>query len=302
MLKITGIVTALITPLTRDGSLCVECLQSMIRFQFERGIEGIFLMGTYGEGMIIPMSVRMKVLEKAMELAPSKVFLLPHIGSSDIEVATSLARKARDLGYEAVSSVGPIYHVPTKRGLVKYYERIAKEDVKIVIYNNKNRQNYNISPDDFETLVEEVPAIIGIKDTSYDVDQLLEYVVRFGNRYFIAGAGDNLIYYTFAINAHSHICGISNALPELPLTIYRAVRQGDHRRAIELQRMVNKIRGILRMYGVEPQEALREILMIRGINGGYPPIQMSEGLTEEQKEDLRRSIEPFLRDIEELQG
>jgi len=146
-------------------------------------------MGTYGEGILLSQKTRMEIMRKIIEYVPSKTIVLPHIASSDVEVAFSLAKYAKDLGYETVSSIGPVYHRPTLRGLIKYFDTLAKADVEIIIYNNSGRLRYNITPSMFENLVSEVPSIVGIKDSSYSIDQLLEYVIKFKNKFFIAGAG-----------------------------------------------------------------------------------------------------------------
>jgi len=296
MFMVKGVVTALITPFTSDGDLCEECLEELMRFQFEKGVNGLFISGTYGEGVITPYSTREKLLKKAIEYAPSSSVVLPHIGSSDPEIVLNLAKLAKDLGYQAVSIVGPIFHPPTKQGLIKFYSYIAaKADVPIVIYNNKNRQGYNISPDDFELLTKEVPQIIGVKDTSYEPDQVLEYVIRFGNKYFIACGGDNFVLYAFTIGSHAHICGISNAFPELAVSIHKAVLNRDFAKAIKLQYKVSQLRKMSKKYGVESSEIQRAILRLRGINAGYPPLQLTHSFTQQQLEELKNIVEQFCR-------
>jgi len=297
MFKVEGVITALITPLDKDGKLCAECLEHMIEFQYKKGIQALFLTGTYGEGIILPEKVRVDIYRYALEYSKSNMILLPHVGAADVETVLRLVKAAKDLGYKAVSVVGPIYHKPTRRGLIEFYSYIAKADVEIVVYNNKGRQGYNISPDDFEALVREVPAVVGIKDTSYDPEQLLEYVKRFGGKYFIGGAGDSLIAYNFLIGADAHICGLSNAFPELAVAIYRAVTEGDVKKAFELQYRLNKVRKIIRKFGVESPEVLREILKLRGVDAGYPPIQLAEAIDERQKEELKKLVEPILKEL-----
>jgi 4-hydroxy-tetrahydrodipicolinate synthase len=290
--SVEGILTALLTPLTKNNDLCTECIKSMIEFQIGKGVNALFLTGTYGEGVILPNAVKEKVYRYAIEFSNNRLSLLPHVGGADIESVTNLAKSARDLGYRVVSVVGPIYHKPTKKGLVEFFSYIAsKADVDIVIYNNKGRQGYNISPDDFEYISREVSAVVGIKDTSYDIEQMIEYVKRFGSSYFIGGAGDNFLYVTFAIGMSAHICGISNVFPEIAVDLYKAVKSGDHSKAIELQYKIVKVRRILAKFGIETQELLREILRFRGIDSGYPPIQMREGLNSKQVEELRKSLE-----------
>lgn len=64
---VEGIVTALITPLVRSGELCVECLESILNFQISRSVGGLFLTGTYGEGVILPQKVRQEVYRRVLE-------------------------------------------------------------------------------------------------------------------------------------------------------------------------------------------------------------------------------------------
>lgn len=296
MPRFQGIITALITPLNENGDLCVECLRQMIEFQFEKGVDGLFLTGTWGEGVILSERVRARIYEKAIEFAPSRRgLIIPHIGAPDLEVAVSLARRARDLGYDTVSAVGPIYNIPTKRGVIEYYARIARADVNIIVYNNTGRQGYNITPDDFEALLNEVPSITGIKEEpSHDISQLLEYVQRFGDRVSVIGADDHFVFYTFSIGAPAHIPGISNAFPEFYTALYRYIRQGNYREASELQWIISRIKKIAGRYGVETYEVVREMIRLRGVDSGYPPLQLREGLTEAQKQDLRKTIQPYI--------
>ena len=271
-----GIITALVTPLNSDGTLCVDCLKELIEFQANNGIHGLYLTGTAGEGVILPVDIRVKVYEKALEFASSRMYLLPHVGGATLDQVLALAKHVKDLGYKDISVIAPIFHKPVRKGLIKYFEYIAsKVELGIIIYNNKGRQGYNISPDDFELIAEAVKSIKGIKDTSKDVDQLLEYVKRFGDKYFIAGAGDELLFYTFAINAHAHICAVSNVVPELAVELYNKVKEGRYAEALEIQYKINQLRKVAAKMGVENQEAWREIAKLRGVRTGYPPVQMS---------------------------
>lgn len=298
-----GILTALITPLNKDGDLCVECLKDMVEFQAKSGVHGLFLTGTTGEGYILPVHVRVKVYEKAREFAPSRMHLLPHVGAATIDTVVTLARVARDLGYREVSVIAPTFHKPTRKGLVEYYAEIAsKADVDVVVYNNKNRQGYNVSPDDFQAIVERVPSIRGIKDASRDPAQLLELRMRFGHRYFIAGAGDDLVFYTFVVGAHAHICGVSNVIPEIAVALYEKALSGDYAKALELQYGIVLLRKHLSKLTGETQEALRELGKARGVNTGYPPIQVVHEFDKDVLEEAVRLLEKILHDHRDLFG
>ncbi|MEM4769734.1 MAG: dihydrodipicolinate synthase family protein, partial [Desulfurococcaceae archaeon] len=123
------------------------------------------------------------------------------------------------------------------------------------------------------------------------------YVTRFGDKYFIAGAGDSFLYYTFAIGASAHICGISNVVPELAVAIYESVIKGNHKKAIELQYLANKLRKALSKLSSEGQEAIREVLRYRGLNPGYPPVQMVHEFDPRHVEEARNTLQKVLEAV-----
>jgi len=288
-----GIVTAVITPIKNDFEVDGESVSPLVGFLVEKGVKGFFVLGTYGEGMLLSKGEREKMLEKVIEAAPSRASIIAHVGAADVETALELAKHAANLGVAAVSSVGPIYHKPGKTGLISYYSCLSRAGVPVMVYNNKGRQGYNISPSDFESITREVPSVMGVKDTSYDLEQLQNYVDMFGKTHYVAGAGDSLIAVAFLIGARAHVCGIANAFPEIPLAVYAAVKNRDVKKAVELQSVINRIRREFGKYGVETQVVLREILRLRGVDVGESPIPLRK-LTGEEKLEIRRLSQPYV--------
>ncbi|MEM0172377.1 MAG: dihydrodipicolinate synthase family protein [Thermoproteota archaeon] len=294
-----GIVTAIITSLKGDMEIDEEGITALIKFLLDKGIKSFFVLGTYGEGILISKDERKKVLEKIVEVVPDKTNIIAHVGAPDAKTALELAKHAANLGLSAVSSFGPIYHKPDRVGLISYYNYISKAEVPIIIYNNKLRQGYNISPSDFEVISKEIPSVVGIKDTSYDVEQLQNYVNMFGKSYYVAGAGDSLVAITFTIGAKAHVCGIANAFPEIPIAIYAAIKEGKIKKAIELQSVINNLRKEFSRFGVETQVVLREVLRLRGINTGESPIPLRK-LSEKEKFEVEKIFRPYIEYAESL--
>jgi len=135
----------------------------------------------------------------------------------------------------------------------------------------------------------------GIKDASRDPAQLLELKVKFGHKYFIAGAGDDLILYTFVIGAHAHVCGVSNVIPELVVDLYENALEGKHAEALNIQYKINPLRKQITKLTGESQEALREIGKTRGINTGYPPVQMVHDFDKAALSETIELLENILR-------
>jgi len=90
-------------------------LEALIDFQVERGISNFFVMGTYGEDVALPLRTRREMIVKLADILPSESSAIIHVGSADPEAALELAKLAKDSGFKAVSSLGPIYHKPTVR-------------------------------------------------------------------------------------------------------------------------------------------------------------------------------------------
>jgi len=286
--RVEGIITALLTPLTEEERVKEEAYRELIDFQVKHGVHGFFPLGTAGEGMKLSLEKRKRAAEVVVDRARGRMPIILHIGTQDTEMTVELAEHARGLGVDAVSAVGPFFYTPDTPGLIRHYRRVGEAaDLPLFVYNNTQRQGYNIGPEAFGEITEAVPQVVGVKDTSYRVDQLQEYVRRYGRDYTVIGAGDSLTYANFAVGAVAHISAVSNVFPEVFVQLYEAVRRGDHRRARELQFRINEIRGVLERgpYITPYKEALR----LRGIDVGTVSSPLRP-MTGEEREALRKNL------------
>jgi len=288
--KIEGIITALLTPLTKDEQIKEEALRQLIDFQVEKGIHGLFPVATTGEGMKLSLEKRKKAAETVVDQTKGRVPIILHVGTQDTEMTIELAKHAEGLDVDAICAVGPFFYKPDALGLVQHYKRIGEAvDLPLFIYNNVERQGYNIGPETFEKIVKDVPQVVGLKDTSYNLEQLQNYVHKHGENYTIIGGGDPMMFATFALGAPAHMSAISNVFPELTIQLYEAMKKGDYRKGRELQFRLNEIRYALRKgpYITPYKEALR----LRGIDAGTvssPLRSMSEEEIIILREDLKK--------------
>jgi len=290
-IEIKGVITALITPLTNDEEVIEEEFRKLVDFQIKHGIKGFFVTGTLGEGMKLPLETRKRAIEIAVERARGKAPVIAHVGTSNTKTTIELAKHAADIGADAISAIGPFFYKPDLKGLIKHYKAIGKAvDTPLFIYNNAGRQGYNIDPNIFEKIAREVPQIVGLKDTSYNVEQLHEYVHKFGDKYIIAAAGDSMMFVAFVIGAQAHISGISNLFPELAVDLYNSVKRGDLEKAKQLQSKINDIKRILKK--VSEIAAYKAALKLRGINAGIPSSPLRP-LTEEEFQELKENLQQF---------
>ena len=286
--KIEGIITALLTPLTKDEQIKEDAFKELIDFQIEHGINGFFPVGTAGEGMKLSLEKRKKAAEIVVKQTNRRVPIILHVGTQDTDMTLQLAKHAENLGVDAIGAVGPFFYAPDIQGLIQHYKRIGEAvDLPLFIYNNVARQGYNIDLDMFGKIAKAVPQVAGIKDTSYRVDQLQDYVYRFGKNYTVIGASDSLIFANFAVGADAHICMVSNVFPEFSVQIYEEIRKKNYEKAREIQFRLNDILAALKKgpYITTYKEALK----LRGIDVGTVSSPLRP-MTEEEKKTLRENL------------
>ena len=94
-----GIVTALVSPFHNDrGDLKEEVYRAMIDYQIEKGIHGLFILGTGGEGPKLPVEKRKKIAAVAIDQVNGRIPVIVHVGSYWTYASIELAKHAEDIG------------------------------------------------------------------------------------------------------------------------------------------------------------------------------------------------------------
>lgn len=285
-----GIITALLTPLNESGKLKEEAFKKLIDFQIESGINGLFPLGTAGEGINLPVEKRKRAAEVVVKHVEGRVPVIVHVGTENTETTVELAKHAEEAGADAVAAVAPFFYRPDLEGLIQHYESISDAvNIPVFLYNNPGKQGYNITPEDFGKIAEIVTHVVGIKDTSYSIEQIEALVHKFGEKYVIIGAGDSIIFPIFAVGARAHISMISNVFPELTLKIYREFKRGNYEKAREIQFILNDIRRVFKKgpYITPYKEAVKMLHQIDLGRVSLPLRTMTEGEIEELRRELR---------------
>lgn len=280
-----GIIAALLTP-SRGHE---DKLPDLIDFIRRNGVDGFFILGTYGEGAKLGVDARKRFAEQVAEVIGSDGLLLVHVGSSDIDTTRELALHASRIGAHAASAIAPYYYRYDSQSLLHFYEKVAEvSDVPLLLYNNPPRQGYSVSVDAISSIFSAIERVRGIKDTSGDPEQLIELRLRFGETHFIASGSDALVYHTFIIGLQAHVSGLACIYPELLVRIYGAVREGRIKDAIRLQSLLNRLRSGLRNIGPDTGP-YKYALKMRGIDIGGP-LPPTRPLTPEEERAVEREL------------
>ncbi|RLF14416.1 MAG: 4-hydroxy-tetrahydrodipicolinate synthase [Thermoprotei archaeon] len=291
---IYGVITALLTPFTKDGNIDEESLRELIRFQIEHEVNAFFPCGTAGEGMLMPPELRKKVTEIVVDEVNGKVPVIVHVGTSDTETTVELAKHAEDCGADAVSAITPYYYKHDVKSLILHYREISESvDIPVYVYNNPGRTGINVTPEVLGRLVDEAN-IKGIKDSSKDLIQFADYVLMFNDRINLIIGSDALFLPALVIGAKGLVSALSNVFPEVVVNVYKAIVNGNLEEARKAFFLMLKIRNVLKEGPY--LAAYKEALNLRGIKfeGFRKPLRP---LNEKERNLLRDKLKSLVPDL-----
>lgn len=241
-LEYSGIYVPLITPFTSALEIDWAVLRSLVRLYARAGVAGFVPCGSTGEASTLSMeehkAVISFVLDEAAKYGEFKI--IAATGSNSTRECRELTAHAMRAGASACLVVTPYYVRPNISGLEAHYSEVADVGIDLFLYNVPQRTGINLSVDDVIRLHAKVPRIIGIKEATGDIDQLIELTHRFAgsDEFAVLSGEDSLLFDCLAHGGKGSICAASLVYPNEVLQLYSLLRQGDLNAAASLNRVL----------------------------------------------------------------
>lgn len=280
-----GIFTALLTPFKDDYSINEASLKKLVEFNLEKGINGFYVGGSTGEGLIMTAEERKEVFRIVKEAAGDKVPLIAHCGSISTDEAISMAKTAEALGYDAVSAVAPLYYGFSFPAIRKYYDDIVSSvNIPMVVYNFPGGSGVTFTADYAAEMFKD-ERYMGIKHTSNDLYTLHQFKQKIDRPVTIFNGFDEMCLGGLAMGADGAIGSTYNFMGDKFIKIFEAFNAGDIETAQAIQTEANKIIAEMIKYTVLPCE--KAIMTHLGIDCG-PCRRPFLPLTKEADEAMAR--------------
>ena len=247
-MAIAGVLVAVLTPFRpRDLSVDTEELENHVRFLMEHRVDGLFTCGTAGEGLLLSAEERKFVLASVLGACSGRLPVVAHVGHIDPQIACELADHAKHAGAAAVASVPPYYFPLDDEALLTYFEAVARaaSPLPFYVYNYPETTNNTVSAALLETLIERIPNLEGVKDSSKHLDRFTEFL-RAGPHLKAIVGSDALILASLRAGGAGVISTVANVFPDAVVALHRAWRSGDPGRAERLQQLVDEMRRSLK--------------------------------------------------------
>lgn len=226
---LTGVLVALVTPFTPDGSAIDEQrLREHVEWMISSGIHGIVPAGTTGEFTTLTRAEREFLVETVIDAANGRVPVVPATGALSTVETIELSRHAQDAGAAAVMVVPPFYDPLRWNELLAHYTAVTEAlDIPVMYYNVPGATGTQLSPEQLAALGD-IPGLDYVKDTGGDAVALTELLLRYADRVTVFNGWDTLTFLGMALGAKGSVWGAANVIPELSVALWEALAvRGD---------------------------------------------------------------------------
>ena len=225
-MKLSGTITAMVTPFAKDGSVDYGRLQAIVDEQVAGGVEGICAVGTTGESPTLDHAEHHKVIEKTIEFAQGKVKIIAGTGANSTAEAISLTKAAIAAGgSDATLQVTPYYNKPNAEGIYRHFMTIADLGLPVVLYNVPGRSGKEI-PLEVVARLAKHEKIVAIKEAAGSVDRV-SAIKNLCPDFRVLSGDDGLALPMISVGAEGVISVASNVIPREMGDMVRAALAGD---------------------------------------------------------------------------
>lgn len=288
-MKFNGIFTALLTPFDKNNKVNEKELAKLVEFNVKMGVKGFYVGGSTAEAFLLSTDERKQIMDVVKSVAPEKT-LIAHIGSVNELEAQELANHARDLGYDAISSVAPFYYKFSFNEIKNYYFRLAENTgLPMLVYHFPAFSGVNMGINEMRQFLED-DKFIGIKYTSNDFFTMEQCKANFPNKIVYNGF-DEMFLCGLSMGADGGIGSTYNFMADKFVKIQKLFNEGNIAEAQKVQQEANRIITVLCKIGV--MQAEKEVLNQLGFDFGVCRHPFGEP-TEEEKQLIAKEIIPYV--------
>lgn len=231
----TGTGVALVTPFHADGTIDFQALGRVIDHCIEGGVEYLVSIGTTGESVTLDADEQRSIIAYTAERIDGRVPLVAGFGGSDTRALVRHLRSADLTGVHGILSSGPSYNKPTQDGLFAHYMAVAEAtSLPIILYNVPGRSAKNMTAETTLRLAHEVDHIVGIKEASGDMAQVMAIADGRPAGFKLISGDDLLTLPYLAVGFDGVISVIAQATPGHFSDMVRAGLAGDFAAARDL--------------------------------------------------------------------
>ena len=245
-----GAGVALITPFNEDLTIDFEGLGRVVDTQLENHIDYLVVLGTTAETATLNNNEKQQIVDFVCKRVNGKIPIVVGIGGNNTQEVINCIRQSDLKCVDAILSVAPYYNKPTQKGLFQHFKAIATcSPVPVILYNVPGRTGSNISSDTCLELAHECENIIGVKEASGDISQIMRIIKGKPENFALISGDDMMTIPIIALGGLGVISVLANAFPTQCNEIVSFSMKGNFKSAREMQFKMLEILDLLFIEG-----------------------------------------------------
>jgi 4-hydroxy-2-oxoglutarate aldolase len=286
-MEIEGVFPPVTTPFDDNGCIVYDQLAENIKRWNETDISGYLILGSNSESVFLNEEEKLEIVKTARESIPSSKKMLVGTGLESTKSTIEFTRRAADCGADVAVVITPHFFRSnmSHEAFLKHYLMSADSSpIPVLLYNVPSFTGLNLEAGTASALSSH-ENIIGIKDSSGNIEQLSEIISLTGEKEFSVLTGSSIVLYpSMCVGASGGIMAIACALPEKCSDIIKLYKDGSHAEAKELQmRLIEPTIAVTSRYGVPGLKAAMDLTGYYGGRSRLPLLPVTSVEIEEIK-------------------
>ena len=291
MRTLQGTGVALVTPFKADGQVDVAALERLVHFQVENGTDYLVVLGTTAETPTLSTEEKELVKETVKRANGGRLPMVLGVGGNHTQAIVEQVRGVSAQDYAAILSVTPYYNKPSQEGLYQHYKAVAAAtELPILLYNVPSRTGVNMDYRTTLRLAQEVPNIIGVKEASGNIVQIMHLLQGRPEGFLVISGDDATALPTVLLGGDGTISVLGQAFPKRYSQMIRQGLEGKNQEANAIQYQLLEAMELVfkegNPVGIKALLSLLELLDTPQVR--LPLVSATEGLQRELKAYLAR--------------
>lgn len=244
----SGVITEICTPFTKECEIDFEYLHDMIEWQVECGVNGFFVNGYAGESHALTFEEKLAVVEAVHKTAAGRVKIMSCAFENDVRANKRLIDAYEEQGLsDCYCITAPPFFKFSQAALYDWSAELIDHAKRPVYIYNCVEQAVLFAPDTLAKLAAEHPNLRGFKDASTNVVNFQQCVLRIDPENFdFLGGCDGFDGIMVLLGAVGCVSFMAVPYPREMVDIIDKGLAGDWKGCIEAQQKVLRIRNVVK--------------------------------------------------------
>lgn len=238
-----GVITAIVTPMNKDGQIDFEELDNLVEWQINSGVSGIVAVGSTGDAAALSTAEHLAVSKRIIEAAKGRVKIIVGSGMAATVPTLEFIRKVNQLeGVDYLMCLTPYYIKPTQEGLYQHFAKVAEiSKFPVILYNVPGRTACNMSDETILRLANNYPNVVGVKDATGDISRCLNLAAKRPTGFMLFSGDDASALAFILAGGDGVISVVSNLRPRLFSRLCQLALSGNREHALVINNQLQPL-------------------------------------------------------------